>query len=229
MSCALLAPLASDSSRLVRAYRLYGAMRLLSRKYPPTRPGVEAGDPGPFHHLEQLRLGAGIGKCRAAELAQQLQVVLPGAAHRADDAGRVRGEHRHEAAQAALYGQYVHQVSLGEPGLRPGQHDVVDLHRQDGAQLLHPLAGQRRAQRAVGLVHRPRRLRGPRRSAAGAAGAGGWPETRRSPVARPAAATTADDAATTVVLLVHLMTPPARRAGIDARSAHCVLAPASPK
>ena len=144
---------------------------------------VEVDDPGgPVDVPEQRGRRAGVGERRPAELPQQFQVVLPRAAHRADHPRDVGGKDRQESAEPALHRQHVHDVGVGEPGLRPGQHDVVDLHRQ----------------------HRPSDFTGSpvkgdsRRAAALGRAGGRWilPAMTTSPAARPAAMTT-EDAATT--------------------------------
>ena len=105
---------------------------------------VEVHDPGgPVNVREQRGRRARVGEGGPAELAQQLQVVLPRAAHRADDARVVGREDRQEPAQPAFDREHIDDVRAGEPGLRPGVHDVVDLHREHPVQRGHRFAGER--------------------------------------------------------------------------------------
>ena len=72
--------------------------------------GVQVDDPRPADERQQVRGRAGVGERRAPELGQQLQIVLAGAAHRADDRREAGGEHRHQPAQPALDRQRVDDV-----------------------------------------------------------------------------------------------------------------------
>jgi len=95
---------------------------------------VEIDDPGPMDHRHEFRLGTRVGESGPAELAQQLQVVLPGAAHRPDDRRDVSREHREDPAQAPLDRQEVDDVGTGQAGWWPRLRDVVDLHGQHPAE-----------------------------------------------------------------------------------------------
>ena len=104
---------------------------------------VQVHHAGAGDERQQMRRRTGISEPRPAELPQQLQVVLPGAAHRADDLRDAGGIHREDAAQPALHRQQVHDVRAGQVVQRRRVHDVVDLHHEHPAEGLDRLAGER--------------------------------------------------------------------------------------
>ena len=80
------------------------------------RPGPRSG--GPVDVWEQPGRRARVGERGPAELPQQLQVILPRAAHRPGHRREMGREDRQQPAQPALDRQRVHDVRAGQPGLR---------------------------------------------------------------------------------------------------------------